>query len=416
MMSKIHYLFNRFRQSAKVCIFINILGLLILFLTTLYSVNNLIYDEPWYLRIVNSLHEKGLSVSFLKNLPGPPGPLHTIVHYIFEPLTNLEAPGVRLVNNFLLIAIIYILFFILKKIGSSHPFISATSIIGIPIIWVLSGMALTEIPAILFVSLSILFLLLALNTSSQKFAYFLSFLGGLSLGISVLGRQPFLALIIALPILAFKNKNARNILLIFFVSAIVLPLIVFFIWGGIVPPKTAKVQTGISIINGLFSYCYAAIMMLILAPKWFSIEANKLIAICVPIFILNLIFGYAETIPMLFVANKVLSPFYLTIYGRFVSSLMLGLGVIFLISTLKNMWQHRNDTFFLFLCLSTLLLLGTSIKITHQFSSRYTATAAPLLLLIADRYSLVTRWKAVRVFGGGFLGCLILLSYFNRPW
>ncbi len=60
-----------------------------------------LYDEPWYLSVVNLVHEKGFSSAFLRSLPGPPGPLHAWVHFCFEPITHLQVPGVRLVNVFL---------------------------------------------------------------------------------------------------------------------------------------------------------------------------------------------------------------------------------------------------------------------------------------------------------------------------
>src|SRR4051794_37891775 len=61
------------------------------------------YDEPWYLGTVQLLHERGLTRQFLLDLPGPAGPLYTFVHALFEPLTHLRVPAVRLVNPLILL-------------------------------------------------------------------------------------------------------------------------------------------------------------------------------------------------------------------------------------------------------------------------------------------------------------------------
>ena len=155
--------------------------------------------------------------------------------------------------------------------------------------------------------------------------------------------------------------------------------------------------------------------MLILSPKWFSLEWKFNIQIFLTTLLLNLIFGLVDIKPAMSLAQRFLSDGFQTIYSRGASSFILAIGIIFCISTIKNMWNNRNDHVFLFLCFSMLLLVLSSIKITHLFSSRYTATSVPFMLLVSAKYNQDQEnyWKVPRVAFGNILGFLTLASYLN---
>ncbi len=91
----------------------------------------------------------------------------------------------------------------------------------------------------------------------------------------------------------------------------------------------------------------------------------------------------------------------------------MALGIIWAASSINNMRKNRNDRIFLFLCCSVLLICATPAKITHLFSSRYTATAIPLIILVVNKYSQETYSKAIRMAMGNILGFSTLSSYFR---
>lgn len=406
-------------SSELACLLVSIVGLLILISIAAFTRQPPLYDEPLYLDTVELLHRFGLSVSFLNKIQVPAGPLYALVHFIFEPLTHLEVPGVRSVNIIFLLLTIAVTSFTNSVLGFEKPLLSALSMVTVPMTWVISGLALTEMPAMFFASLGILLLMVTTNakatgtkTSRRNPMKFLpAAIGGLAFGLSILGRQPFLVVLIALAILIRSPKNRAQIL-IFLSTAIILPTIIFSVWGGLVPPQMARVGEGFAIHHGILSYAYAAFTMLIFAPKWFSIGSKSIIGVMLGSLLVNVAFGYVEITPAYSLAQKFLPEPAITVYTRSMSGLMVGLGLTFLISSLKNMWINRKNRNFIFLCASALLICATPAKITHLFSSRYTATAIPLLLLVSNRYTEANYWKAGRMLTGSLIGFLSLWSYF----
>ena len=58
-------------------------------------------------------------------------------------------------------------------------------------------------------------------------------------------------------------------------------------------------------------------------------------------------------------------------------------------------------------------MISDPVKVISQYASRYTVVAAPLLLLISEKYSRLTYWKVFRMSVGGAIGLLSLASYFG---
>lgn len=407
---------NKDRKIA--CLILSGIGLLCLFFHSVLVKRLPIYDEVFYMQEVKLLQTFGLSIPFLEGSKTATGPLVAIVHYLLQPLTYLEAPGIRLVNCFLLVLLIVVLVFTFYLLKSKSPWVSGFTIIATPMIWVVSGMALTEIPAMFFASGGILLLLLSVDdrVNHKSSRVLLAALGGLAYSFSILGRQTFIVVLLALPLLAVRNRRNWVNILVFFTASIVLPAIVFYIWGGIVPPSHQRSNYipvgGLSINYGLLSYSYTASVFLIYAPKWFSLKLKTSIGVIAVTVISNFIFGYINITPAYSVVHNILPEFMVTLYSKVVSSILASFGVLFFLATAKNFWKNRHDPVFAFLCLSMFLVCSTPFKIIHLFSSRYVATAVPLILLVADRYSKDTYWKAVRMAIGTVLGFFLLRSYF----
>src|SRR5262249_38237677 len=93
---------------------------------------------------------------------------------------------------------------------------------------------------------------------------------GVLLGTAVLGRQNYLLVLPCLLTLLIWDARiwARNLFLISVLcaatTAVVAP--VFLIWGGLVPPKFASFDEGISVWNGVLTMGYAGLIGFLIAP------------------------------------------------------------------------------------------------------------------------------------------------------
>jgi hypothetical protein len=369
-----------------------------------------VYDEPDRLETVRLLHERGLTTAFLREMPHAPGPLHTIILYLTEGLTGLEPFCVRLVNVAFLFVVVFVLYHLLRIIESATPAASASSIIASPMTWVISGLALSEISSMFFATLALLLIGLAANEKrTVAIELFLSAAAGLALALAILGRQPFLVMLLAVPVLVYTGHLRLMSAVVLGVVAVAPPAAVFFIWGGLVPPKVATVGAGISVSHGILSFSYAAILMLIWAPRWYGLRWQFHLAILIAAVAVNAALGLIVITPMLPVATRLLPGFGLTLYTWAASGVFLSLAVMFLASAVDYLRSAAGYS--IFICVAVLFLLGTSLKVTGNFSSRYPATFTPFLILLADRQVQPGQWRATRLLAGALLGVLVLVSY-----
>src|SRR5271154_5548352 len=118
------------------------------------SPNRFLYDETYFADYVSLLHQEGFTPKFLSSLNAAPGPLSAVVQVIFEPLTQLRPVAMRLVNVFSLIALALVLVLWLKREGNDY-WVAGCSVLVVPMTWVVAGMALSEMSAMVFVTLSL---------------------------------------------------------------------------------------------------------------------------------------------------------------------------------------------------------------------------------------------------------------------
>ncbi|MGI0481492.1 hypothetical protein ACN4EE_11960 [Geminocystis sp. CENA526] len=406
---------------------INILGFFALVMLVIFSPNNLVYDEGFHQFQVELLNEYGLSMRFLQGSDeSAPGPTYAIIHYLFQSLTNLEAPQIRIINVVLLLVIILIIKNIASLLDYQNSWNLSFSIMSIPFIWPVSGMALTEIPAMFFACLGVYFLLLGMKNDTNKVAFSSVFLGGFLFSFAILGRQTFLLILFCLPFLIItfnqnfninqliKSINKKQILtiLLFIIPSLILPIIQFIIWGGLVPSGQKAIGSGYSLIHFFLSLAYGGVGMFLLTPNWFNLKSKIYLQIVIITGGINLIFGWVEIIPFSSLAKKVLPNIFVIIYGRFTSSLLMSIGVIFIISTVVNIWKNRNNQTFSFFAFAILLSLFGFGKITHLFSSRYVTTIVPFMILASPIYYCNNFSKILLTITGNILGFFSLYSYF----
>ncbi|WP_428937383.1 hypothetical protein [Fontivita pretiosa] len=383
------------------------MGIIALIAITVFAPKRLVYDEPWYLGTVPLLREQGLSIQFLRSLPGPAGPLYTFVHFAFEPFTGLRAPGVRLVNLGMFGLLIAFTAWLCRLRGDDVSI--AFSLVGLPLLWKMSGLAMTEMPAMSLFMAGLAALWASMQRSGHR-QLILSVLAGACFGIAALGRQPLLVVIVAIPILWQSRQHALPLL-----AAMVVPLIitvpVFWAWKGLVPPQAASTASGWAPGHAALALAYAAALVLILAPGFFKLTGPLLVC-AAAMSIGQILLWPVRIIPMVGIARGVLPASFLAPFSVAVVAVMLLAGWLLALSIVRRMARYPEQRWGSFLGLTCLLLLISAAKVTHQFSPRYAAVAAPLLVLITAEHSPQTPAKAARLAIGIAIGGASLTSFF----
>jgi hypothetical protein len=422
--------FKETNRSRFTCYFVTVAGIALLVISVIRAPQVPIYDERIYLQTIEIFEQYGLSFSFLRNWEQPGGPLYAILHGSLAPLTHLDILRVRLLNISLFGLTIFLTIRIGYLINLTYPVLWALCMVSIPMTWVLSGMALTEMPAVFFMTLAFFLLIWSINdfqsqdskendtkntnnsiTVKQILA---AIIGGLALGIAITGRQTLLVTLAAVPILAI-NSRSRIKILCFLLSSLIIPVILFITWGGLLSPSLQDLEIvgeGFSITHLILAYCYAGVITFILSPRFFSYRLRTILIIAVLSILINSIFKWIEFVPISTLSNQLIPDSIFPIYVQICSGLLVSLGTLYLASLFKNLINNRENLNYLFLGVATLFICFTALKITHQFSSRYVAQALPLFTLITEPYSEASYFKATRIVFGSLLGVAILTSYY----
>ena len=244
-----------------------------------------------------------------------PGPLFTVLHALFEPLTGLKLPGVRLVNlgfSFLAIAALGLA---IRSRGVPHAFPKALALIAAPMIWGPIGTAMTEMPALAFFCTALALLFAALDRAGRgsSSAYPLAALAGLACAVAITGRQQFLMVPIASVVL--WRRSTWRVGLIFALIAAGLPTPIFLAWGGLVPPAERRFEAGLSIAHGLTAFSFAGIIYCLYDVGWLIRRWKVVAAIVALTTAANVATGAITQHPFHMIAMKYLSPTALHYYA-----------------------------------------------------------------------------------------------------
>ncbi len=403
---------RRWIVKATICIFLAAFGLLLVLIAR--SPEQFLYDEPCFVNYIPLLHKYGFSVDFLNSLTGTVGPLYAFVHVAFEPVTRLQPVGMRSVNFLLLAGTATILGFCWHRRFCWDYWLVSGSVLVIPMTWVVSGMALSEMPAILFVAIGTYLLLRAidrLEAGHPVTSWFLS--AAVCIGVATWGRQPYL-LLAAVPILlSLQDRRLIRPAAIAAVTILGLAAPLFFTWKGLVPPSHHSVQQGVSIVHGLLSFGYAGVCLLLLGSRITWLPPKTTVALFVLTVTANLAVGSLELYPIRSFTARFFPETWFTLYGRLCGSLFLSVGAMFLIILLRTMWQERTDLRLLVIYGGLSLVVASAAFVAHQYSSRYTAMALPHLVLAAHAKRIWGGRSFVLAALGCSLGFLSLLGYFR---
>jgi hypothetical protein len=390
------------------------------------------YDEEDYLRNVYLLHTYGFSIEYLKHHIGAAGPLHSVIHYFLEPLTKLQPPYVRLVNIAFLLAAMYTISLTLKLLGRTSS--CSLYVMAIPMTYVIAGLALTEMPAIFFLALGIFFIIKSTQKNNFSAAsIFLLIAGGGCISLAIIGRQPYLVVVAAFPILFIdKNINAKSIfsLLITIAVSLAMPLYIFYVWKGLVAPQEASFFNGIAQEGTLyrpdfFILClaYFSIVFFFIAPHFFLVPNfliyNKkniaviwsIVLVCIIAF--NYYYRLIVFLPLFSVVNKILPYSIMNAASILFGSAIITLAIVFVARIIYKYYEHGFSKYYLFYALASVLVAFTCIKITGQFSSRYAAQAIPLLIPLANYFYKPGRFTVYTAAAGVLFGLISFLSYMS---
>jgi hypothetical protein len=377
-------------------------------------------DEKWYLETVDLLQRRGTTNAFLRELPGPAGPLFTFVHAVFEPLTHLRLLETRLLTAALAACTVLGLAATMKLRGDAFAGLRAWQLFATPAILTVSGMTLTEMPAMALFMAQFPMLLLSVRMASSRpgAAVGLAIVAGMLWGSAVLGRQQFLMTLPILPLMAFQYPRAWRVFCAYVPAAIVLPLWVFVTWGDIIPPATQDFHRGHSLSNGILVLSYAAVAFCIYDLSWArgrsALIAAVIIAACgVGNLALDLKPPGEHWTPARLAAEHILPTSLMPAYSKFARGLLVGFAGAFVACLLATAARARKDLELTTMILMILAVPLASIKNTATFSPRYSAMILPFVLLVACERSADSPWRAARMAAAGALGLYSMYRAYN---
>jgi 4-amino-4-deoxy-L-arabinose transferase-like glycosyltransferase len=383
-----------------------------------------VYDEQWFLDTLDLLNRQGLSLEFLREFPGAAGPTFTLLFAANDWLFGLAFPWLRFINVALLAAVAILIWRILatsadrSAAAAPSPALLAANLTTLPTVGVSAGMALTEMPALFFIMVSVFLLTLAREPNAKAPAWLAAIGCGGTIAVAVLGRQNYLAMLPALTLAfgwppAFRRHDLLRIAVIGAVVALIAGP-VFIVWGGLIPPKSAWSSDGFSPANAMRSAGYAGLIVLLFAPEIFGVlwQRKRLLAAATLASIpLSLATGHT-TVPMASLVRPFSSE-------QLTAAIATGFGFLLSLSAICfvgcfacYVWQERTNWLTRFAGSMALLGILSNAKITHQFSSRYVLVFLPFIVL-ATAPAVRTNWhQPLRLAIGACISLGALASYY----
>jgi hypothetical protein len=399
-------------------ILIGVISMLGIAVIIIKSPMSLVYDEPYHLSTSKNVLTDGWKNALLNSEnKSAAGPLFSAIQNSCSKITNLKAPSVRWINYTLLLCIILINTKTLSFLNKNwlEGLCQSISILSVPFLWPTVGMALTEVPALLFFCCFTFFLCLLFEKDAEKSfkknQYLLSILAGACLGISILGRQTYLVAVPCLLIFITSRSLNKLNLIICATTAILISGWLFVLWGGLVPPSQVKINSNLKIEHGLYSLAYVGFASAIVSPKSIFPKNVK-----------SALYLITVGIPFIFIFERYNSPPAYTVLvsqlgeatakkvGLFIFACMIIIGLSWLVNTITLLVSERCNPLKTYFGITLLALAGTPVGISHMFSSRYSVGLLGLLLFLLRPP--VNWFLGLRILIGSVLGAVILLSYY----
>ena len=381
------------------------------------SPSQLRYDEQNHIGLTQLVATNGWRDALLspKNSSAA-GPLYPAIHLMLSPITHLQPPAIRWVNFCCFLGVVLLL--ANCKPGVPPRLLSGFTLLAVPFLWPAVGMALTELPALLFFTCFVLLFLRVINSDVvlSRGTLGLAFLAGLCLGTAILGRQIYLIVIPALIVLIFWLREKWLSVVICIITSLAVCSWLFVLWHGLAPSHYYRItESSWSFANLLFSLSYAAVATLFLNPRWLCRQR-------VTVWIISTLCGFALSYFARNYDDPPAKSLLVHIFGNqfglwigfIIGCALAAIGVVWAWTAFQTFWRERRDPSRVFLLLSLGALVLTPMKMPAQFSSRYIVGCLGVLLLVVDPPLKSNGYWAARMFVGSFLGTAILWTYFRQ--
>lgn len=388
-------------------------GLVLLVALLSISTGEYVYDEPYYIEGAKLLRQgAGFRELLTAPLNAPAGPLYPLIHWALSASTGLQPPAIRWINPILLAAAIAANCYTIEKMGFPSSWSRSLMILALPPVWVTAGMALTEVPAMALVSFSVAAAAWGMTGSQdheiRKWVGFV--FSALCFGLAVLGRQPYLPAVLGFVAVSVFAPSFRWPAAVAALTAIAIPLPVFAVWGGLVPPHVAFVGGKIDVWHGVLAFGYLSALIAIVAPTYFLGQLKWSLAAALVAVVAVLAAGGSNFPVAAGVAARLPEHFASAFQLILSSSLVAGAAALF-VSTGANIWKCREDRVVVLVTLLMTGLAATAAAVVHQFSSRYLMTAFPFALFAVQPFFVPSGWAAIRLAAGILLGYFSLVAY-----
>lgn len=383
-----------------------------------------VYNEIQSISNTRLYLEKGLTQEFLLSTYNQaPGPLYQIFYGGILGSKNLDIRNLRVVNFLLMLFSMLIIFYSFKdEIMNNHLILVCFSIISIPMVWVIGGMALTEIPAIFFLTIFLVnFNKLSLSKLEKVQDLILcNIICGASLGLAIIGRTQYL-LILPLSfffLFFFQPRNSENLFsIIYVVVASLICIPVFWVWQGLVPPQVKYTdEEGFNLWHGIIGLSYLYMVFVFVSPKLFTfnVKALSILSLVLVIFwIFNYNYWKIEFTPMRYTALRVFNGNSLKIYSTFIPATIMTLCSHLFYCLFLRWREIVVNKIYLFSLLSCILISFSAIKVTSEFSSRYVIQSLPFIMVVAIFNSRNSVLQFLIYLIGIAIGVLTILGYYN---
>jgi hypothetical protein len=382
------------------------------------SPSQLRYDERNHIGLAQIVMTNGWRDALLSpENHSAAGPLYPAIHLMLSPITHLQPPAIRWVNFCCFLGVVLLLASYKPTEPIGPRILSGFTLLAVPFLWPAVGMALTELPALLFFTCFVLLFLRMINSDvvlSHQFG--LAFMAGLCLGAAILGRQTYLIVLPVLVVMMFWLRDKWSAVLICIITALAVCSWIFALWHGLAPPQYyGLAHSSVSFANLLLSLSYAAVATLFLNPGWLWRQGAT-------VWIISILCGFALAY---FARNYQDAPAKSLLVHAFgmqlglwigfvVGCALAAIGAVWAWTTFKIFWRERRDPSQVFLWLSLGALVLAPMRMTAQFSSRYIVGSLGLLFLLVNAPRESRLWAA-QMLVGSLLGMAILWTYFQQP-
>ncbi len=379
-----------------------------------WSPAHLCFDEIEHLPVTQLVKQIGWRAAITSpENHSAAGPLYPALHLAVSPLTRLHAPAVRWVNLACLITIFMVIAIQLKAVSVVEK-LSAMTLLSVPFLWPPAGMALTELPALLFFTIFVAIFAEIIKRETSREDIVLAVLAGLSLGVAILGRQTYLVTMPVIALMAIWLPNKWPLLLACLSSALLADGWLFWLWGGLAPAYYTRFSHSLfSLKNGMLSLGYAAGATLFMSPRWMMRPSPGL-----------WLWGGVCGIGLAFIAREYENPpaktllvrmlgLHVAMLAGFVVGCALSIaGVIWAWNIIYRAWKSRRDPERLFFLLTLVALVLAPIGMPALFSSRYVVGLLGVLLVVIGLPREMRGWWAARTLVGSLIGAAMLWTYF----